>query len=123
MFGFHSCIMGNVGYIIPRLVIGVTVQLLCSYSTLPLYAIVTQMGSSFKPAIFDEHVQEGLVEWAQNAKKKGPASNTKGSSSAGSLAGIQLQNVGHKELANEEAIAGNSDPSNRHQETAPAELS
>lgn len=28
------------------------------------------MGSSFKKAIFDEHVQAGLVGWAQKAKKK-----------------------------------------------------
>ncbi|KAK6232695.1 hypothetical protein SCA6_002768 [Theobroma cacao] len=69
-FGFDSCIMGQIGYIIPRLVIGVFIQVLCSYSTLPLYAIVTQMGSSFKKAIFDEHVQAGLVGWAQKAKKK-----------------------------------------------------
>ncbi|KAI7990603.1 MLO-like protein 1 [Camellia lanceoleosa] len=34
--------MGHVCFIIPRLVIGVFVQVLCSYSTLPLYAIVTQ---------------------------------------------------------------------------------
>ncbi|KAI3962208.1 hypothetical protein MKX01_030758 [Papaver californicum] len=70
-FGFDSCIMGQVRYIIPRLVIGVFIQVLCSYSTLPLYAIVTQMGSSFNKAIFDEHVQVGLVGWAQKAKKRG----------------------------------------------------
>ncbi|KAI3459898.1 hypothetical protein Pfo_016561 [Paulownia fortunei] len=71
MFGFDSCIMGEVGFIIPRLVIGVFVQFLCSYSTLPLYAIVTQMGSSFNKAIFDDHIQAGLVGWAQKAKNKG----------------------------------------------------
>ena len=27
------------------------------------------MGSSFKKAIFEEHIQEGLVGWAQTAKK------------------------------------------------------
>ncbi|MBA0632882.1 hypothetical protein Godav_001547 [Gossypium davidsonii] len=69
-FGFDSCIMGQVLYIVPRLVIGVFIQVLCSYSTLPLYAIVTQMGSSFKKSIFDEHVQVGLVGWAQKVKKK-----------------------------------------------------
>ncbi|KAF5742804.1 putative Protein MLO [Tripterygium wilfordii] len=42
-YGFNSCIMGQVGYIIPRLVIGVLVQFVASYSTLPLYAIVTQV--------------------------------------------------------------------------------
>ncbi|KAE8679013.1 MLO-like protein 1 [Hibiscus syriacus] len=56
--------------LIPRIVIGVFVQVLCSFSTFPLYAIVTQMGSSFKKAIFDEHVQVGLVGWAQKVKKK-----------------------------------------------------
>ncbi|XP_038998326.1 MLO-like protein 1 [Hibiscus syriacus] len=70
-YGFDSCIMGQVRYIIPRLIIGVFIQVLCSYSTLPLYAIVTQMGSSFKKAIFEEHVQVGLIGWAQKAKKKG----------------------------------------------------
>lgn len=69
-YGFDSCIMGQVGFIIPRLVIGVLVQFMCSYSTLPLYAIVTQMGSSFKKAIFEEHIQEGLSVWTQHAKMK-----------------------------------------------------
>nr|GMC97526.1 MLO-like protein 1 [Ipomoea batatas] len=69
-YGFNSCIMGQVGYIIPRLVIGVFVQFLCSYSTLPLYAIVTQMGSSFKKAIFQEHIQESLAGWAKKARRR-----------------------------------------------------
>uniref|UniRef100_A0A2P2MD18 MLO-like protein n=1 Tax=Rhizophora mucronata TaxID=61149 RepID=A0A2P2MD18_RHIMU len=42
-YGFDSCIMGQVKYIVPRLIIGVVIQVLCSYSTLPLYAIVTQV--------------------------------------------------------------------------------
>ncbi|KAK1266957.1 MLO-like protein 1 [Acorus gramineus] len=70
-YGFNSCIMGQVGFVIPRLVIGVIVQILCSYSTLPLYAIVTQMGSSFKKEIFEEHVQVSLADWARSAKNKG----------------------------------------------------
>ncbi|CAM0884003.1 unnamed protein product [Alopecurus aequalis] len=69
-YGFNSCIMDHVPFIAPRLVIGVVIQLLCSYSTLPLYAIVTQMGTFFKKEIFDEHVQQGLVGWAQKAKKR-----------------------------------------------------
>ncbi|KAJ0035940.1 hypothetical protein Pint_26487 [Pistacia integerrima] len=69
-YGFDSCIMGQVRFIIPRLVIGVFIQFICSYSTLPLYVIVTQMGSSFKKAIFDEHIHDGLVGWARLAKKK-----------------------------------------------------
>ncbi|KAL7106477.1 hypothetical protein ACP275_07G116100 [Erythranthe tilingii] len=78
MYGFDSCIMGKVGYIIPRLVIGVLVQFLCSYSTLPLYAIVTQMGSSFNRAIFGEDIQVKLTGWAQKAKKNKPQRKTIG---------------------------------------------
>ncbi|XP_051227521.1 MLO-like protein 1 isoform X2 [Lolium perenne] len=69
-YGFNSCIMDHVPLIVPRLVIGVVIQLLCSYSTLPLYAIVTQMGTFFKKEIFDEHIQQGLVGWAQKAKRR-----------------------------------------------------
>ncbi|KAG0485111.1 hypothetical protein HPP92_009190 [Vanilla planifolia] len=70
-YGYNSCIMDATKYIIPRLIICLVVQVICSYSTLPLYAIVTQMGSSFKPVIFEDHVQAGLVGWAQTVKKKG----------------------------------------------------
>ncbi|KAK8965790.1 MLO-like protein 1 [Platanthera guangdongensis] len=99
-YGFDSCIMGKLQYIVPRLVIGVIIQILCSYSTLPLYAIVTQMGSSFK-AIFEEHVQQSLIGWANKAKRrKGPRSGY-GSSKAGSAGseeessrGVPLQKLG-----------------------------
>ncbi|XP_021975219.2 MLO-like protein 1 [Helianthus annuus] len=67
-YGFDSCIMGKVSYIIPRLIIGVFIQVLCSYSTLPLYALVTQMGTHFKKSIFEEHIQAKVVGWAQHAK-------------------------------------------------------
>ncbi|XP_066360744.1 MLO-like protein 1 isoform X1 [Miscanthus floridulus] len=69
-YGFDSCIMGQVRFIVPRLVIGVVIQLLCSYSTLPLYAIVTQMGSCYKKEIFNEHVQQGVLGWAQKVKMR-----------------------------------------------------
>ncbi|XP_031478364.1 MLO-like protein 1 [Nymphaea colorata] len=76
-FRFRSCMMEKVGYVIPRLIFGVIIQVLCSFCTLPLYAIVTQMGSSFKKTIFDEHVQENLAGWVQKARRKavGPKSN------------------------------------------------
>ncbi|KAI0515719.1 MLO-like protein 1 [Dendrobium catenatum] len=92
IYGYHSCIMDSSGYIITRVSISVVVQIICSYSTLPLYAIVTQMGSSFKPAIFEEHVQEGLVEWAQKAKMKGRRA-TSSVSTRPKQEGIQLQKV------------------------------
>nr|GEW14896.1 MLO-like protein 1 [Tanacetum cinerariifolium] len=67
-FGPDSCIIGKLRFIIPRLVIGVIIQVLCSYSTLPLYALVTQMGSKFKKSIFEQHVQLGIISWAHKAK-------------------------------------------------------
>ncbi|KAI3667856.1 hypothetical protein L6452_42926 [Arctium lappa] len=88
-YGFDSCIMGQVRYIIPRLIIGVFIQVLCSYSTLPLYALVTQMGTHFKKSIFDEHIQAKVVGWAQHAKQKmatNGGSNQHGSSQDGSSA-------------------------------------
>ncbi|XP_028755650.1 MLO-like protein 1 isoform X1 [Neltuma alba] len=97
-YGFDSCIMGQVGYIVPRLVIGVFIQVLCSYSTLPLYAIVTQMGTHYKAAIFNEHVQEGLAGWAERVKKKKALTgeNQRDGSSAGV---VQLGSVFRKPSA------------------------
>ncbi|KAG1326768.1 putative MLO-like protein 13 [Cocos nucifera] len=69
-YGFNSCIMESVGYLIPRLVFGVMIQVLCSYSTLPLYAIVTQMGDMFKRAIFAEHMQLMLHGWVEGVRKR-----------------------------------------------------
>ncbi|XP_058184203.1 MLO-like protein 1 [Rhododendron vialii] len=97
-YTFDSCIMGNVGFIIPRLVIGIFVQFLCSYSTLPLYALVTQMGTSFKKAIFVEPVLEGIDDWAQRAhRNKGLRKATNGSRQVGpkvpSPAAIQMVRV------------------------------
>ncbi|KAL6877209.1 hypothetical protein ACP4OV_012880 [Aristida adscensionis] len=68
-FGVDSCFMDHAVFMVPRLIVGVIIQLLCSYSTLPLYAIVTQMGSYYKKEIFNEHVQQGVLGWAQKAKK------------------------------------------------------
>ncbi|KAK0602480.1 hypothetical protein LWI29_033813 [Acer saccharum] len=94
-YGFNSCIMGQVGYIVPRLIIGVIIQVLCSYSTLPLYAIVTQMGTSFKKEVFDEHVQVKISGWAKKVKeKKGLKSDTEGSTTHATSHGrIQLGKV------------------------------
>ncbi|CAN6481542.1 unnamed protein product [Victoria cruziana] len=43
---------------------------LCSYITLPLYALVTQMGSKMKKSVFDEHTSRALKNWQETAKKK-----------------------------------------------------
>uniref|UniRef100_A0A453PK81 MLO-like protein n=1 Tax=Aegilops tauschii subsp. strangulata TaxID=200361 RepID=A0A453PK81_AEGTS len=69
-YGFKSCIMGNRAYAISRVVISVISQLVCCYITLPLYAIVSHMGSSFRRVMFDENVTEGLVNWAEKARRR-----------------------------------------------------
>ncbi|KAG5533242.1 hypothetical protein RHGRI_027441 [Rhododendron griersonianum] len=57
---FTSCFNNQLEDIIIRLSMGVIIQVLCSYVTLPLYALMTQascaMGSTMKPAIFKEQV-------------------------------------------------------------------
>ncbi|CAH8314318.1 unnamed protein product [Eruca vesicaria subsp. sativa] len=77
-YGIHSCIMERLGFLIPRLVMGVLVQVLCSYSTLPLYALVTQMGSKFKKGIFDDMVQSTLDVWLQDTRSKGESTSQAG---------------------------------------------
>jgi mlo protein len=42
------------------------------------------MGTFFKKEIFDEHVQQGLVGWAQKAKKRNARKNGGSGSAAGS---------------------------------------
>ncbi|CAI0376880.1 unnamed protein product [Linum tenue] len=69
-YGFDSCIMEKLVYIVPRLIMGVIVQVLCSYSTLPLYALVSQMGSRFKKGMFDDYVQSSLDDWLSSLRAK-----------------------------------------------------
>ncbi|XP_020576904.1 MLO-like protein 1 [Phalaenopsis equestris] len=106
-YGFDSCIMGKIRFIVPRLVIGLMIQILCSYSTLPLYAIVTQMGSSFRKAIFEEHVQQSLIGWAHKVKKRNAhrVSEASTSTRSGSLGskdqssrGDHLRKLDHDDL-------------------------
>ncbi|KAL3752900.1 hypothetical protein ACJRO7_000316 [Eucalyptus globulus] len=39
-YGLHSCIVGKVGFVVPRIVMGVIVQIVCSSRILPLHAII-----------------------------------------------------------------------------------
>ncbi|KAL6838372.1 hypothetical protein ACP4OV_031876 [Aristida adscensionis] len=70
MFGLSSCMMDGLDYSIARIVICVTVEVLCSYSTLPLYAIVTHMGSSFRSAVFADDVAEHIRGWADGERRR-----------------------------------------------------
>uniref|UniRef100_A0A5B6YQW6 MLO-like protein n=2 Tax=Davidia involucrata TaxID=16924 RepID=A0A5B6YQW6_DAVIN len=85
-FGVRSCFHEKFRLVIARLALGAFVQFLCSYSTLPLYALVTQMGSNMKKSVFDEQTSKALMNWHKNALKKknegkrGPTPRTLGGS-------------------------------------------
>ncbi|KAI3751469.1 hypothetical protein L2E82_22556 [Cichorium intybus] len=68
-FGFRSCFHHRIEDIVIRITMAVVIQFLCSYVTLPLYALVTQMGSRMKPAIFSDDVAKALKTWHHTAKK------------------------------------------------------
>ncbi|KAE8656710.1 MLO-like protein 12 [Hibiscus syriacus] len=76
-FGISSCFHEKVADLVISISMGVVIQILCSYVTLPLYALVTQMGSNMKPTIFNERVATALKNWHQTARKH--VKNTKGS--------------------------------------------
>lgn len=69
-FGLRSCFHRDFTKTLLRVCLGVAVQFLCSYITLPLYALVTQMGSTMKRSIFDEQTSKALTKWRKNAQKK-----------------------------------------------------
>ncbi|CAH9144207.1 unnamed protein product [Cuscuta epithymum] len=69
-FGLRSCFHEHLEDIIIRFAMGIIIQVLCSYVTLPLYALVTQMGSNMKPTIFNENVARALKGWHHTAKKR-----------------------------------------------------
>ncbi|RVW39808.1 MLO-like protein 6 [Vitis vinifera] len=68
-FGLKSCFHERIEDVVIRISMGVIVQILCSYVTLPLYALVTQMGSTMKPTIFNDRVAKALRNWHHAARK------------------------------------------------------
>ncbi|KAK9121510.1 hypothetical protein Syun_019127 [Stephania yunnanensis] len=81
-FGLTSCFHENLHLIVAKFFLGLVVQFMCSYITLPLYALVTQMGSTMKQSIFDEETSKAIKKWRMKAKKKndGPTTKTLGGS-------------------------------------------
>ncbi|EXB98558.1 MLO-like protein 3 [Morus notabilis] len=75
-FGIKSCYHEHTDIIVIRVVLAVTVQLICSYVTLPLYALVTQMGSNFKSAVLEEHTAKAIRQWHEEAKQKRKKNHT-----------------------------------------------
>ncbi|KAK9077077.1 hypothetical protein SSX86_005412 [Deinandra increscens subsp. villosa] len=66
----RSCFMKNHVMIVIRLTCGVLVQFWCSYSTVPLNVIVTQMGSRVRKALIAESVRDSLHSWCKRVKER-----------------------------------------------------
>ncbi|CAH9088269.1 unnamed protein product [Cuscuta epithymum] len=76
-YGVHNCFHESFQLVIVKMALGVGALFLCSYSTLPLYGLVAQMGSRMKKSIFDEQTSKALKNWHMAVKKK----QTKGAKS------------------------------------------
>ncbi|XP_057542528.1 MLO-like protein 10 isoform X2 [Amaranthus tricolor] len=84
-FGLQSCFHHERIYMMIKIPIGIVTMVLCSYSTLPLYALVTQMGSRMKKSVFDEQTSKELEKSHTTIMKnqgqkteKNPSSRTLG---------------------------------------------
>ncbi|GAB2282909.1 MLO-like protein 8 [Dionaea muscipula] len=69
-YGLRSCFHDNMTYVAIKLAVEFFSLCLCSYITLPLYALVTQMGSHMKRSVFDEQTGKALKNWHRTVKKK-----------------------------------------------------
>ncbi|VVA92381.1 unnamed protein product [Arabis nemorensis] len=69
-FGYSSCFLRNHLLVYLRLILGFSGQFLCSYSTLPLYALVTQMGTNYKAALLPQRVRETIHGWGKATRRK-----------------------------------------------------
>ncbi|XP_022158300.1 MLO-like protein 8 [Momordica charantia] len=69
-FGPKSCFSDGVFLTSLKVVLGFAALFLCSYVTLPIYALVTQMGSGMKKSVFDEQTSKALKRWRDTVKKK-----------------------------------------------------
>lgn len=66
----HTCFMKDHAFVYTRLISGLLVQFWCSHGILPLYAIVTQMGSRYKKALVTEEIRESLHGWRKRVREK-----------------------------------------------------
>ncbi|XP_042044730.1 MLO-like protein 12 [Salvia splendens] len=68
-FGLRSCFHRKNEDIVIKIAMGVLIPILCGYVTLPLYALVTQMGTSMGNSVFPENVVGGLKRWRAKARR------------------------------------------------------
>ncbi|OAY57564.1 MLO-like protein 4 [Manihot esculenta] len=82
-----SCFMSNELFAIIRLIFGVVTQFWCSFITLPLYIIITQMDARFKKAVVSENVRQSLHGWKRRVRARNSSSSLHhtGASSKSSL--------------------------------------
>ncbi|PWA53912.1 mlo-related protein [Artemisia annua] len=95
-FGLDSCFHEKPILQYGRVLIGIAVQILCSYSILPLYSLITQMGSKMKRSIFDDQTSKALKHWHKHALKRRDSKSQSGhlpmkSMSLSSTAGNSLE--------------------------------
>nr|ARG42812.1 MLO-like protein [Vitis flexuosa] len=69
-FGWDSCYHEYTVITAIRVVLAVTVQVLCSYITLPLYALVTQMGSQYKGKALEEQTAKIIKQWHAEVRER-----------------------------------------------------
>ncbi|KAM6593352.1 hypothetical protein CsatA_001055 [Cannabis sativa] len=69
-FGVDSCYHVHNAILVTRVVLAVTVQIVCSYFTLPLYALVTQMGSEFKNKVVEEQLGVIIKQWLTEVRNR-----------------------------------------------------
>lgn len=69
-FGYDSCFIRNHTLVYIRLILGFAGQFICSYITLPLYALVTQMGTNYKAALIPQRIRETIHGWGKAARRK-----------------------------------------------------
>ncbi|XP_071715616.1 MLO-like protein 14 [Rutidosis leptorrhynchoides] len=69
-FGYNSCFIKNHTVVYIRLILGFLGQFLCSYSTLPLYALVTQMGTNYKAALIPQRIRDTIHGWGKEARRR-----------------------------------------------------
>ncbi|KAA3478318.1 MLO-like protein 6 [Gossypium australe] len=68
-FTINSCYHEKTEDIIIRISMGVIIQVLCSYVTLPLYALVNLMRTEMRSTIFNQRVADSLKNWHHTAKE------------------------------------------------------
>ncbi|QHN93106.1 MLO-like protein [Arachis hypogaea] len=101
-FKIKSCFHENLKLILIRVILGVFLQFICSYITFPLYALITQMGSHMKKAIFEEQTAKAIKKWQKTAKNR-----------------TKLRKAGMDNVSNSGYMSGETTPS---QGTSPIHL-